>query len=85
VSQQWEHPGKSLFAGIEELVNQILFISDVPCQTKSVRRSIQMEIAVNVYNAMTEATLFHFAHSLANSVKARPDISTSTPAPSTEK
>jgi hypothetical protein len=33
-----------------------------------------MEIAVNVYTAMTEATLFHFAHSLANSVKARPDM-----------
>jgi len=74
VSEQCEHPGKSLFAGIEELVNQILLISDVPCQTQSARRSIQLEIAVNVYTAMTEATLFHFAHSLANSVKARPDM-----------
>jgi len=33
-----------------------------------------MEIAVNVCTAVTEATLFHFAHSLANTVKARPDI-----------
>jgi len=33
-----------------------------------------MEIAVNVCTAMTEATLLHFAHSLANSVKARPDM-----------
>jgi len=33
-----------------------------------------MEIAVNVYTVMTEAMLFHFAHSLANSVTARPDM-----------
>jgi hypothetical protein len=32
MSQQQQHPGKSFFAGIEKLVNQVLFISEVPRQ-----------------------------------------------------
>src|SRR5438094_7535329 len=32
MSQRYQYPGQSFLAGIEKLVNQILFISDVPCQ-----------------------------------------------------
>jgi hypothetical protein len=32
VSQQEKNTSKSFLAGIEKLVNQILFVSDVPCQ-----------------------------------------------------
>jgi hypothetical protein len=32
MSQQEQHPGQSFFTGIEKLVNQIFFVSDVPCQ-----------------------------------------------------
>jgi hypothetical protein len=30
MSKQQQNPGQSLFAGIKELVNQILFVSDIP-------------------------------------------------------
>jgi len=32
MSQQQQYAGQSFFTGIEKLVNQILFVSDVPCQ-----------------------------------------------------
>src|ERR1035441_5304209 len=32
MSQQQQHPSQSFFTGIEKLVNQVLFISDVSCQ-----------------------------------------------------
>jgi hypothetical protein len=32
MSKQEQNPSKPLFAGIEKLVNQILFVPDVPCQ-----------------------------------------------------
>ena len=32
MSQQQQNPGQSFFTGIEKLVNQIFFVSDVPCQ-----------------------------------------------------
>jgi len=32
MGKQEQNPSESLFAGIEELVNQILLVSDVPCQ-----------------------------------------------------
>ena len=32
MSQQEKNAGKSFLTGIEKLVNQILFVSDVPCQ-----------------------------------------------------
>src|SRR5580658_757949 len=32
VGKQEQNPSKPLFAGIEKLVNQILFVPDVPCQ-----------------------------------------------------
>ena len=31
-SQHQQHPGQPFFTGIEKLVNQILFVSNVPCQ-----------------------------------------------------
>src|ERR1700730_5037512 len=34
VSKQEKNPSKSFLAGIEKLINQILFVSDVPCQQK---------------------------------------------------
>jgi hypothetical protein len=32
MSQQQQYPGQSFLTGVEKLVNQVLFISDVPCQ-----------------------------------------------------
>ncbi len=32
VSEQQQSPGQSLFAGVKELVNQVLFVSDIPSQ-----------------------------------------------------
>jgi hypothetical protein len=42
-------------------------------------------MAVNVYTAMAEVTLFHFAHLVANSVKVDSTRSTATPAHTHEK
>jgi hypothetical protein len=42
IGKQEQHPSWSLFAGIEELVNEILFVSDVSVPADTLRTPLQL-------------------------------------------